>query len=289
MAGLTSVPKAVKSDQDLRVYNLLLTAAVMTFFKTSEGVLSDVNVRQALVQATNDPAVIQNLGYPTLPVREPLLQGQLAYNPAYAQASYNPVAANALLAADGWVMQSNGIRYKAGKPLSFALYTENNSEYATVANELQKQWRAVGADVQVILQNNTEFEITLSYHSYDALLYGISIGKDPDVFVYWDSKYAGIGTGDRLNFSEYSSAAADDSLEEGRTRSNPALRVIKYEPFLQAWQTDAPAVGLYQPRFLYITHGEVFGLSQKPINADEDRFDNVQNWMIRQAQVSEVK
>ena len=65
-----------------------------------------------------------------------------------------------------------------------------------------------------------------------------------DVYVYWGSNQQAV------NFSEYKSAAADESLEAGRTRSNSALRVIKYEPFLQAWQQDAPALGLYQPRFI---------------------------------------
>ena len=64
---------------------------------------------------------------------------------------------------------------------------------------------------------------------------------------------------------------------------DPALRAEKYKPFLQAWQADAPALGLYQPRFLYITRGAVYGLREHAINTDADRFANVQDWQIRQA------
>jgi ABC-type transport system substrate-binding protein len=89
-----------------------------------------------------------------------------------------------------------------------------------------------------------------------------------------------------LNFSEYSNSTADESLEEGRTRLDPALRAIKYESFLQEWQKDAPALGLYQPRYLYITRGQVYGLNEHTINDPTDRFDNVQNWEILENRVS---
>ncbi|MEJ0073069.1 MAG: hypothetical protein WDN27_03245 [Candidatus Saccharibacteria bacterium] len=89
-----------------------------------------------------------------------------------------------------------------------------------------------------------------------------------------------------MNFSEYKSPTADAALEAGRTRLDPALRVIKYQPFLQAWQADAPALGLYQPRFLYITRGTVYGLADHPLNTDSDRYDSVQNWEIHTAKVT---
>jgi len=288
MVGLTSVPGQLKGGT-YRTYNLPLTAAVMTFFKTSEGVLSDVKVRQALVKATDTMSIIKALDYPALPVREPLLQNQLGYNAAYWQSGFDTAGAKLLLDENGWKMGSDGYRHKAGQELTFTLSAQDNTEYARVARLLQKEWKAVGADVKVSLEDDTDFQSTLSNHSYDALLYGISIGKDPDVFVYWDSKYADVRAENRLNFSEWKSTTADAALQAGRTRSDPALRSIKYQPFLQAWRDDAPAVGLYQPRFLYVTHGPVYGLSEHSINAEVERFTNVQNWMVREKSVSQTR
>jgi peptide/nickel transport system substrate-binding protein len=125
--------------------------------------------------------------------------------------------------------------------------------------------------------------------SYDALLYGITIGKDPDVYVYWDSRNADVRSQTRLNFSDYKSAAADAALQAGRTRSDANLRAIKYQPFLQAWRDDAPAVGLYQPRFLYISHTKVYGLDEHAINTETERLSNVQNWMIRELPTPQTK
>jgi len=51
------------------------------------------------------------------------------------------------------------------------LYAPNTTEYASVATQLQRQWRAVGIDVHVVLQDETDFQSTITLHTYDALLY----------------------------------------------------------------------------------------------------------------------
>lgn len=285
MAGLHAVPSNLK-DRKSSIYNMPSTAALMTFFKTSSGVLSDVQVRQALVQGSDVPAIIKKLSYPAKPVREPLLLGQLGYNPKYQQANYDPDAAKATLNKAGWVMGHNGMRSKNGQSLGFRLYAEDTPENRMVVNSLIKNWRDIGVDASSVLQPVSDFQTTLEFHTYDALLYGISIGTDPDVFAYWDSSQADIRASQRFNFSEYSSKTADEALESGRTRTDPALRVIKYRPFLQAWQKDAPALGLYQPRFLYISHVPIAGLTEHTLNADADRYASVANWEINTARVT---
>jgi peptide/nickel transport system substrate-binding protein len=284
--GLTSVPPAVKQMDTLQTHNLLLRAATMTFFKTSSGVLADQKVRQALVQGADVPAIIQSLGYPTRPVREPFLIGQHGYDPSLAQAPYNLKAAQALLDSAGWTMGKNGVRQKDGRPLTFTLTASDTPDYHKVAKALQQQWRQLGVALNLQLQTSADFQTTLTSHSYDAVLYGIAIGVDPDVFVYWDGSQADVRSSNRLNLSEYKNTTADSALEAGRTRLDPTLRVVKYRPFLQAWQQDAPALGLYQPRVLYLTNGSVDGLHDSTINKSTDRFWNVHNWQIRQAKVT---
>jgi len=287
MAGLSSVPNKVVKDSDLNIESFNSSAATMTFFKTNDGVLADTNVRRALIQGTDTSAIIKQLGYVTLPVNEPLLMGQLGYNAKYSQAAYSPSAANALLTSDGWVVGSNGMRTKSGKQLAFGLYAEDTTENEKTIASLVHDWKALGANVTPQLQSPTDFQSTLAFHTYDALLYGISIGVDPDVFPYWDSSQADVRSTSQLNFSEFNDPTSDASLEAGRTRLDPALRAIKYQPFLQNWQSDAPALGLYQPRILYITRGTVYGLSNHTLNSDSDRYESVNNWEILTAKVTD--
>lgn len=286
--GFTNTPSSLQHMSNLEQHSFLLTAATMVFFKTSTGVLSDSSVRQALTEGADVPAIINNLGYPTRAVREPLLTGQLGYNRNYLQDGYNEAAAKSTLSSDGWIAGKNGIRTKNGIPLAFNLTVANTPEYHQVVQALQNDWKAIGVQVNPLFLGSDDFQSAVSEHEYDSVLYGISIGVDPDVFVYWDSSQADIRSANRLNLSEYKNSTADDALEAGRTRLDPALRAIKYEPFLQAWQQDNPALGLYQPRLLYLTNGPVAGLDvQNTLNTATDRYNNVQNWEIRLAKVTD--
>jgi peptide/nickel transport system substrate-binding protein len=279
-------PKNITNEKSVITHNLILRAASMVFFKTSTGVLSDTSVRQALVQGADQRDIISKLGYPTLPVNEPLLTGQLAYNPSYAQSGYNPNAAKQLLEADGWTTIKDGIRYKYNKPLTFTLVSSDSSEDKMVTSNLKQEWQAIGVRLDVQYLAPLDFQEALSYHVYDAILTSITIGTDPDVFVYWDSSQADVRSTNRLNLSEYKNDTVDTAVESGRTRLDPTERVIKYQPFLQQWQKDAPALGLYQPRLLYLTNGPVGGLTNQSLNTATDRFSNVQNWEVRETKVT---
>jgi peptide/nickel transport system substrate-binding protein len=286
VAGLQSVPTALAHAIGVNINNFPSTAAEMTFFKTTSGVLADTQVRQALIQGADTKNIIDRLGYATRSVREPLLSGQLGYDAKYQQATYNIATANTTLDKAGWVRGSDGIRSKAGQPLLFRLYAENTPENSSTVQTLVHDWRKLGVKAVPVLQQLSDFQTTLEFHTYDALLYGISIGSDPDVYAYWDSTQADIRSSNRLNFSEYKSTTADTALEAGRTRIDPTLRIIKYRPFLQAWQSDAPALGLYQPRFLYITRGTIYGLKDHVLNTDADRYGSVAEWKIHTARIT---
>lgn len=284
--GLVNVPPAISHMSNVVFNNYLLTAGIYAFFKTSSGLLSDQSVRSALVMAVNVPAIIAKLGYPTHAVNEPLLEGQLGYNPAYRQPSYNLAAADNTLNQDGWKLGANGLRYKNAQPLSFSLTVSNIANYIHLAHQLIRYWRQVGAQVNLLIEDPSDFNNILQSHDYDAVLYGISIGVDPDVYVYWDSSQAQANSLSRLNLSEWDNQTADAALEEGRSHLNPVVRVKDYQDLLSAWQTDLPALGLYQPRLLYITNGPVYGLNANTINSNTGLLNNVQNWQVDEADVT---
>ncbi|MDB5182114.1 MAG: hypothetical protein JWP13_877 [Candidatus Saccharibacteria bacterium] len=283
-ASFPELPQAVKGHDGILVNDFMLTAANMVFFKQTNPLFADAAVRKALVQAADVEAIIRELDYPTHPVKGPFLIGQLGYDKTLVQPPVNREAAAASLDAAGWLKGENGLRAKAGVPLGFILQAQDTPENRVITAKLQEDWEQIGVKADMQLRDGSDLQQTISEQNYDALLYGISIGTDPDVFVYWHSSQKDARS-NRLNFSMYGSKVADAALEGGRTRNDPTLRAVKYRPFLQAWQQDTPALGLYQPRYMYATHGTVFGLSPRTINSDVERFNTVHNWQIRQASV----
>jgi len=285
--GVDSLPKNIESGKSVIVNSLPLKAATMIFFKTtSPGPLGNTKIRNALTQATDNKQIVAGLGYPSRAVNAPFLVGQVGYDSGTLQLGYNPENAKAILEAEGWKTGKNGIRYKDGKPLTIVISSADSPEYTNVLRTVKKQWKKIGVDMQSRLESPADFQSTIAYHSYDAVLYGITIGADPDVYVYWDSTQADIRSSNRLNLSEYKNTTADTSLESGRTRIAPNIRAAKYKPFLKAWQQDSPAIALYQPRLLYATNGPVGNLPTSSLNSAADRLSNVHEWQVRQARVT---
>lgn len=282
MVGLTSSLED-QSASGLREYSIPLTGQVFVFFRNSQDLLKDVSVRQALTLSINKKDTLATLPYPLLSIDGPILRSHPGYDKTLAQITDKKDEAATILENAGWKRDpATGMRSKDGQPLKFRLFSGANSEFTSISGNLQKQWREAGVEVEVVLQPDDELQSTVSTHNYDALLYGISVGSDPDVLAYWHSTQADVRSETRLNLSEYKSPAADRGLEAGRTRSDAQLRTVKYRPFLEAWRNDAPALALYQPRFLYIATDALRGFDSTTANTATDRYANVENWTVRQ-------
>ena len=283
MSGLEVIPDELKNDKGVQAYTTPLTSAVMAFFNNSHGVLSDANVRKALASSVDRRQLVNLTGKPTELLDGPILRGQVGYNPSITQRGYNFDEANQLMDQAGWKRGDKDLRYKDGKVLEFTLRSQDARQYSLTSQYLQKQWEKLGIKINVTYYSGDDLQgQVIATHDYDILVYGISIGADPDVFAYWDSSQASITSQGRSNLSEYKSTVADEALEAGRTRTDNAVREVKYKAFLSAWIADVPALALYQPNYIYVTRGPVYGYNRKMDNGAADRFYNVENWMVRQ-------
>lgn len=283
MSGLENLPEELSHDSTINSYYTPLTSSVMVFFNNSRPKLNDTAIRKALVEGIDRQPITNMFGYPVQLSDEPLLRSQLGYDSSAAQLPYNPNDANETLDKAGWKMAEGGVRQKDGKKLDFHLKALSSQQYTLVSQFLQKQWAKIGVNVIVDYPPTPDdMQNSIANHDYDALLYGINLGVDPDEFAYWDSTQASISSQGHLNLSEYKSTPSDQALEAARTRSDPALRILKYKSFLEHWRDDVPALALYQPNYLYITRGPVFNYQRKADNSTADRFYEVNNWMVRQ-------
>lgn len=290
VVGLNEVPTDIPQDIYDEQYNIPMMAEVATFFKNSNQLLGDKNIRQALVQATNRDQIRQELGYPTVVANSILLKKHTGYNPDITQLKFDVVEANKLLDKAGWSKKNaDGIRTQDGQELSFNLFTKDNPEYARVASLLQRQWKAVGVKLNLNIQGEEDLQSTIAFHNYDILLFGIALGNDPDVYGYWHSTQASPNSSSGLNFSEYKSDTVDQALEGGRSRVDPVVRAIKYEPMLKSFRDDAPATALYQPRLLYLSTRKIYNFEPSTVSDPADRFTDVETWAIRETRTDIIK
>ncbi len=289
MVGLDSIREDIIAEDDVSVVTAPLTSSVMAFFNNSTPQLSSKEVRRALVQAVDVAKAREALGFDTLPVNSPFLRSQDTYDPDLVQLTYDQEAAKAALEGAGWIENERGIREKDGVELTVRLFSQSLGEYSDVIGQIQEDWSEVGVNVNVFLQSESDIQSgAIARHDYDVLLYGISIGYDPDVFAYWHSSQVDSTTGSGLNLSEFSNDDADEALEAGRTRNDIELRKVKYEPFLQAWRDEAPAFGIYQPRFTMVVRGTFTDFDNSPMRSSSDRYRSVSQWKVRNDKVPKL-
>jgi peptide/nickel transport system substrate-binding protein len=259
------------------------------FFNQNQStVLRDHAVRQALQDAIDRNALINNVlgGYGialTGPV-PPSVSGVASTASNTATTTDPALAARAELIKAGWVMGAGGVIKKTTvcvkkeqtTVLEFSLATDNVPELRAAAQYVQSEWQKMGAkvDIQIYDQGDLSQNV-IRPRKYDALLFGEVIGRELDLFAFWDSSQR---TDPGLNIALYANSTADNILEQLRTTTDDATREKLYTQFEAQLSADIPAVFLYAPDFVYIVPTNLQGLDVGFVESPSDRFLSVGQW-----------
>ena len=287
-SGLSlSAADNIKSKQ-YSTKHWLLNKGVYLLMNNRSQTLQDARVRQALRYATDTSSIRTTVGDNVARLDTPILQSQIGQK-LPAAPDYNLDKAKALLKEAGWTYNQGQWKGKDGRPLAVAVTTSSGrDEYKKIVDALKQQWSKLGVDVQLreIDTNSTTtsfVQSVLQPRDYDALLYELELGADPDVFAYWHSSQASASG---YNFANYSNRTVDNDLVGGRSRTNSALRAAKYIQFVNQWLNDAPAIGLYQSVGSYVlNNGASIAEPRGSLNTMNDRYADVTTWSTGRASV----
>ena len=287
-SGLSlSAADNIKSKQ-YSTKHWLLNKGVYLLMNNRSQALQDARVRQALRYATDTSSIRATVGDNVARLDTPILQSQIAQK-LPAAPDYNLDKAKALLKEAGWTYNQGQWKGKDARPLAVAVTTSSGrDEYKKIVDALKQQWSKLGVDVQLreidTSSTTTSFvQSVLQPRDYDALLYELELGADPDVFAYWHSSQASASG---YNFANYSNRTVDNDLVGGRSRTNSALRAAKYIQFVNQWLNDAPAIGLYQSVGSYVlNNGASIVEPRGSLNTMNDRYADVTTWSTGKASV----
>ena len=291
--------KFLKFRQKLFLNNLQLPRYFSIFLNQNQSdTLAQKDVRMALNYATDRDLIIKNVlnEYATA-VTSPILSGILSINLPENIYNFDREKAGQLLDKSGWVYPeaegedeslANYIRQKAPSSsgstdessparLSIKLTTSDWPELVEVANEIKKQWEAVGVGVEIQVLPLAELQQAIRNRDYQALLFGEVLNLDPDPFSFWHSSQK---KDPGLNLALYDNKEADKLLEEARQTIDKDGRNEKYEEFQVILLSDAPAIFLYSPYFIYVQSTKVKSNNTKIISVPSDRFSSVNAWYM---------
>jgi ABC-type transport system substrate-binding protein len=163
------------------------------------------------------------------------------------------------------------------QPLAFTLVTVNQPQLVQVANTLKDQWQSLGVSVTINAASISDLKGIIKNRSYDALLYGETLGMEPDIYPFWYSSQK-IDPG--LNLSEYENKDADKLLKDARQTLDLDQKTSDLVELQDTIIGDAPALFLYNPDYIYWMSDRVLGIDTTKIADPAKRFSNVTQWFM---------
>lgn len=246
-------------------------------FGGGENPLRDLLVRQAIAAAINRQDLVdQVLGG----------RGQVVHSPvprsSWAQAeddllnlhSYNPARAQALLEQAGWTLDQEGYRTKNGQRLELTITLSGDSpRQEKLAQMLKDNLQAVGLDICLNKVGWKDFLHLYVYPgNYQLVLFGWSLGADPDAYSMFHSSQAAGG----LNFGGYANENVDTLLVLGRSTLESQIRREVYFQLQAELSRDLPYVFLCSRNLTTVVRKDVYGIVSSPLGLIAQEF-----WYIK--------
>lgn len=253
------IPARPELQKKLALYKELGNSYTYMGFNLKHKPFDDRRVRLAINYAIDKQEIIDGvyLGL-GINIASPYKPGTRWSNPTLQPYPYDPAKARALLKEAGFVMSSQGILERDGKPFSFEIVTNQNKEREKSAVLIQRRLKEVGIDVQIRAIEWASFiSRFIKTGDFDVVVLGWGLGLDPDQYSIWHSSQQAPG---QFNFIGYNNPVADKLLEQGRLELNPDKRMKIYHEFSKVLLEDSPIVYLSAGYGLSAIHKRVKGI-----------------------------
>ncbi len=260
------------------LHPLVETALNVVYVDTRSPLFSDQAIRIALWRSLDVQSMIRDIGGGRgMQSAAGISRTSWAYSKVDVP-SFDPGEAANILERAGWSRGSDGIRRKGDLRLAFTLSTANDAERVALADEIAREWSAIGADVTVQpLDSATYIDSYLLQRKFQAALAIIDPGPDPDPYPFWHSSQI---TPPGRDLSNYADPRIDNVLERARQTTDSERRKDLYALFHGYFIADAPAIPLFAPESVYAQSARVQGFAETLLFAPASRFSSVNQWYI---------
>ena len=244
-------------------------------------VYASAEVRKALSLAIDRDAIVNTVlgGYATA-IMGPVPPGGTVIQTPVPKPEKPTVAAAQVLQSAGWSYDDSAHMWKnanAKQTLdTITIRTSNIPELKNVASAVKSDWERLGIVVTIELYEPGDLsQNVIRPRKYEALLYGMVIGRDQDLYAFWDSQER---NDPGLNIALYANKTVDTLLEEVRGSADQKTRISDLQKIEDIIASEYPAAFLYAPDFTYAVPDDLKGVQLPQIIAPADRFATVASW-----------
>ena len=281
MMGLNPLQYLRKSEsrrirENYDKYRYPANAFTYMGYNLRNSLFKEIKVRQALSYAIDRQGIIDGilLGIGR-PCTGPYSHVSWAYNPDAKSYGHDPGLARRMLAEAGWKDENkDGVIEKDGRPFRFTIMTnQGNNERIRTAEIIQQNMKAVGVKVNIRVMEWQAFLEQIDKRSFDAIILGWSMGRDPDIYDIWHSSKTRKG---EYNFIGYRNAEVDRLLVAGRRTFDVEKRRKIYYRIHELLAEEQPYAFLYVPDAAPIVHKRFKGVEVAPLGI----FYNFRQWYV---------
>lgn len=270
MMGLNPLQYLRKSEtrrirENYRKFRYPANAYTYLGYNLTSELFKDKAVRQALAYAIDRQSIIDGvlLGIGR-PCTGPFSYVSWAYNEQVKPYPHDADRARSMLGEAGWRDTNNdGVLDWDGRPFRFTILTnQGNGERIRAAEIIQRNLKAVGIDARIRVMEWQAFLEQIDKRTFDAIILGWSLGRDPDLYDIWHSSKTKPG---EYNFVSYRSDEVDRLLVEGRRTFDVARRTRIYNRIHAILADEQPYAFLYVPDATPIVHKRFKGIEEAPL------------------------
>ncbi|MFZ2500646.1 MAG: peptide ABC transporter substrate-binding protein [Minisyncoccia bacterium] len=252
------------------------------FFNPGEKpVYARIEVRKALSLALDRNYITTSVlgGYAT-PIMGPVPPGEEVNQVPIPQSNNPTITAAGILESAGWSYDSSARTWKNTKAKqtldTLTIRTSNVPELKSVAIAVKTAWENLGIKVDIELYEPGDLsQNVIRPRKYGALLYGMVIGRDHDLYAFWDSQER---NDPGLNIALYANKTIDALLESARSSTNEEERLADLQKIENIIAADYPAAFIYAPDFIYTLPDDLRGVELPQIITPDDRFATAATW-----------
>jgi peptide/nickel transport system substrate-binding protein len=270
MMGLNPLQYLRKSEtrrirENYRKFRYPANAFTYMGYNLTSELFKDKTVRQALAYAIDRQSIIDGvlLGIGR-PCTGPFSYVSWAYNKRVEPYPYDPGRARTMLATAGWKdSDGDGVLDRGGRAFRFTILTnQGNGERIRAAEIIQQSLRKIGIDVKIRVMEWQAFLEQIDKHSFDAIILGWSMSRDPDLYDIWHSSKTKKG---EYNFVSYRNEEVDRLLVDGRRTFDIEKRKKIYGRIHEILADEQPYAFLYVPDATPIVHRRFKGIEVAPL------------------------
>lgn len=255
-------------------YKIPLSYYTAIFFNQKSQIGSNKKIRRALAFSINKDKLIESFeGIKKIDSAIVNPDFKLEEIESY---NYSIENANKNLKEEGFQKKGKWFVDRKGNPLTINFIVLEKSIDKEVGEIIKSFWEKLGIKTNLLVLNKKEFDKQVEEKKYDAVLYNIVEGYDPDPFPLWHSSQ----TKKEIEIINFKDIRVDALLEKGRMSLDKEERKKYYNDFQKIISKEVPAIFLYQKILGYFQNKEIKGFKMDYLPFPADRFAKIENWYI---------